>query len=123
MAKANLVLPDGTTVDIEGTADEVAILLAKMAAPAPTKSKTTVARTVRHKSNAKSTPVGRKKKVGPVGLMSELAAEDFFKTKRLIGDIQKKLEERGHIYAVNHLSPALLKLTQKKLLRRLKEKD
>ena len=46
MAKANLQLPDGTTVNIEGTADEVAMLLARFsgtAAPAavapPTASK------------------------------------------------------------------------------------
>ena len=33
MAKANLLLPDGTTVNIEGTAEEVAILLGRFSAP------------------------------------------------------------------------------------------
>ena len=33
MAKANLVLPDGTTVAIEGTADEVAVLLGRFFGP------------------------------------------------------------------------------------------
>ncbi len=41
MAKANLVLPDGTKVSIEGTADEVAVLLGRFstqeASSAPTK--------------------------------------------------------------------------------------
>lgn len=35
MAKANLTLPDGTTVKIEGTVDEVAIILAKFTGGEP----------------------------------------------------------------------------------------
>ena len=33
-----------------------------------------------------------------------------------------KLEENGHIYALHSLSPALLRLTRSKMLRRIKEK-
>ena len=47
----------------------------------------------------------------------------YFKSKRTIGDIQKKLEEMGHIYALTSLSTPLIRLTRSKnsALRRLKE--
>lgn len=57
---------------------------------------------------------------GPVGLITELAKDDFFKSKRMLPEIQKKLEENGHIYAQTSLSSAVLSLTKKKILRRLK---
>jgi hypothetical protein len=65
----------------------------------------------------------RARSKGPVGLITELAADDFFKTKRMLPEVQKKLEEGGHIYAQSSLSPAVLSLTKKKILRRLKEKQ
>ena len=60
---------------------------------------------------------------GPQTLIAELAGENYFKTKRKIVQIQKKLEEKGHIYAITSLSPPLLRLTRNKTLRRLKEKS
>ncbi len=121
MAKANLILPDGTTVAIEGTADEVAVLLSKFsqpseAAPKPKKEK-------RHAGRVTSGVAKNKKsKGGPTGLITELANEGYFKSKRTIGDIQKKLEELGHIYATTSISPCLIRLTKNRTLRRLKEK-
>ncbi len=58
---------------------------------------------------------------GPVGYVRELVAVDYFKTKRGLGDVQKKLEEGAHIYAVTHLSPAMTRLVRTKELRRIKE--
>jgi len=55
--------------------------------------------------------------------VKDLAAEDWFKTKRTIGDLQKKLEEKGHIYAMESLSTPLLRLTRSKVLRRIKDKS
>lgn len=121
MAKANLTLPDGTKVLIEGSSEEVANVLGKFSQPFETRVK-------RKKSKAKrkssiSSSRGAKKVVrGPVGYITELADEGFFKTKRKLPEIQKKLEEGGHIYAQTSLSPALLKLIRKRVLRRLKEK-
>lgn len=123
MAKANLTLPDGTTVKIEGTAEEVALLITKCAS---TKSSSRMP--ARKKSNRKPRSSGgivsKKSKAakGPVGLITELAEEGFFKSKRMLAEIQKKLEEGGHIYAQTSLSPAALGLTKKKILRRFKEK-
>lgn len=124
MATAKLVLPDGTTVNIEGTADEVATLLAKFSGNS---SSSTGAK----KRPAKKTPrrssgdnkKDRPKRKGPQTLLEELASDNFFKSKRTIAEVQKKLEEKGHIYALNSLSTPLLRLTRGKILRRIKEKN
>ena len=50
-------------------------------------------------------------------------SDNFFKAKRTIAEVQKKLEEKGHIYAVNSLSTPLLRLTRGKTLRRIKGKS
>lgn len=123
MAKANLVLPNRTTVNIEGTAEEVAAVLAKFSAPElPSPSR--AARKGRKKKPgvASSRNSNTKKPDGPTSLVSELAAEGYFKSKRALGDIQKKLEERGHIYAQTSISPVLTRLTRKRTIRRIKEK-
>lgn len=126
MAKANLILPDGTRVDIEGTADEVAILLARFSTQetigtgrAMVKNKTNKKR---RKANIGKGGGSSKKQDGPTSLVTELVEEGYFKTKRTLGDIQKKLEEMGHIYAQTSISPALTRLTRKRTIRRIKEK-
>ncbi len=121
MAKANITLPNGTKVTIEGTADEVATLLGRFsgpseAAPAVAKKK----KRKKKKSNGGSGGPAAKRK-GPQTLIAELAKEGYFKSKRTIGDIQNKLEEKGHIYAQTSLSTPLLRLTRIRTLRRLKE--
>lgn len=120
MAKASLVLPDGTTVTIDGTAEEVGVLLSKFSEASEL---TPVPKTKRKKAGSGTTTgmTSKKKKDGPTGLITELADEGYFKSKRTIGDIQKKLEERGHIYATTSISPCLTRLTKKRTLRRVKE--
>jgi hypothetical protein len=121
MAKAHLQLADGTTVNIEGTADEVATLLARfsgstIAPPVPAATKP-----ARAGKTGKSRATDRRK--GPKPLIEELIEQNYFKAKRTIGDIQKKLEEKGHIYAMHSLSTPLLRLTRSRALRRIKEKN
>jgi len=122
MAKANLILPDGTKVNIEGTAEEVSALLSRFSGgeSAPTKKKKARKKKKAAGQGKAGTRTNRK---GPQTLIEDLANENYFKSKRKIGDIQKKLEEKGHIYAINSLSPPLLRLTRKKVLRRIKEKS
>lgn len=122
MAKANMVLPDGTKVMIEGTAEEVAILLSKCS-PTGTSSfgRKTSRKSGRKISGRKEKGPG-KKKSGPTSYITDLVGEQYFKSKRTLGDIQKKLEEGGHIYAQTSLSPVLTRLTRKRTLRRIKEK-
>ena len=122
MAKANLTLPDGTTVKIEGTADEVAVLLAKVSGGEPGSPRRR--KTTRKKATKKKTARSRNrvKRKGPQVLIGELADSNYFKSKRSMSDIQKKLEAQGHIYAMTSLSTPLLRLTRNGTLRRLKEK-
>jgi len=76
---------------------------------------------------SKSKPVVKTSKTspprGPVGYITALQEEGFFKTERSIGDIRNKLEEEGHIYTLANLSPALLSLVQrqKRVLRRIRK--
>ena len=121
MAKASLLLPDGTKVNIEGTAEEVAVLLAKCSSTEPADSKTASKKRGKKRRSSGGSPPKKAKVKGPAGLITELAEEGFFKSKRMLPDIQKKLEEKGHIYAQTSLSTAVLRLTKKRILRRLKE--
>ena len=65
------------------------------------------------KSNARPTPVN---------LISGLVDGGFFKTPKELGAIKVALEEGGHFYPVTTLSPVLLRLVRKKVLRRIKDK-
>lgn len=123
MAKANLTLPDGTTVSIDGTAEEVALLLQKFTAPGTDGQRTGSRRATKARTTGRQQPAAKAVRKGPQQLVKDLAAEDWFKTKRTIGDLQQKLEEKGHIYAMESLSTPLLRLTRSKVLRRLKDKS
>jgi len=122
MATANLILPNGTKVTIEGTADEVADLLSRCSGSAPAASVLSGNTKPQHKTKRRKSKTPRTHSHGPKTFLEELAEEGFFKSKRTIGDIQKKLEEAGHIYGLNSLSTPVLRLTRGKLLRRIKEK-
>lgn len=122
MAKARLILTNGTKVLIEGNSAEVATLLDKFSQPVQSQNQRTHLKG--QKQSNRGLPKGtRKARKGPVGYIMELSEEGFFKTKRTLPDIQKKLEEIGHIYAQTSLSPAMLNLTKKRILRRLSEKN
>ena len=123
MAKANLVLPDGTKVNIEGTVEEVAVLLAKCSSTTPAGPSAATKKQRQKRGRGSGGTAKRPKARGPVGLITELAQEGFFKSKRMLPEIQKKLEQGGHIYAQTSLSPAVLSLTKQKILRRLKENE
>jgi hypothetical protein len=123
MAKASMIMPDGTKVQIEGTAEEVAVLIARCSSgvqpPAPGEKATRK----KHKAGKGGSAISGQRKSGPTVFISQLADEGYFKSKRSLSDIQKKLEELGHIYAQTSISPALTRLTRKRVLRRIKEKD
>jgi hypothetical protein len=122
MAKAHLVRPDGTTVNIEGTPEEVAALVERLSTTSePDRKRRTASRTRRPAKSGAGARAPRR--TGPQDLIAALAQQDFFKSKRTLGDVQAKLEEAGHIYAMTSLSSPMLRLTRKKVLRRLKDKD
>jgi hypothetical protein len=120
MAKSHIVLSNGAKIAIEGTPEEVAFLTARLSGASNLIG--TEANAV--PSHKPSVPLSKKKRLGPVGYIAELVQESFFKSKRSLPAVQEKLEEKGHIYAQESLSPALLHHVRKtKLLRRMKEKD
>jgi hypothetical protein len=119
MAKANMVLPDGTKVTIDGTADEVATLLGRFSnAGSAKRSGRRKASEAKTKTKANAT---RTKAAGPTEFIRELITEGYFKTRREIGAVRDKLEERGHIYPVTSISGPLLRRVKNKELRRIKE--
>jgi len=122
MAKANLVLGDGTTVAIEGTAEEVALLLQKFSSTSDAAGETRRKSPRKGHTASPRKSAGKSKRKGPQQLMADLADEGWFKSKRTIGDVQQKLEEKGHIYAMVSLSTPLLRLTRNKTLRRIKDR-
>ena len=116
MATANLTLPNGSKVAIEGTAEEVAALVSRLSGGGAGGDATPMQRQRRKRAAAASGAERRdRRSTGPRGLIEQLASDDYFKAqKRTIGDIQKKLEQDGHIYALHSLSSALLRLTRAK---------
>lgn len=122
MAKANLVLPDGTKVAIDGSAEEVAALLQKFSSADDRQTAAKRGSSRRRRGTAEGTATKTAKKAsGPTDYIRELIAEGYFKTKREIGPVRDKLEERAHIYPVTGISGPLFRLVKQKELRRLKE--
>ncbi len=125
MAKATITLANGTTAQIEGSASEVKELLEVFSGAHSHRVFQSPAQKRRKKSTSKNATNIEKKprKEGPMDLIRELIGGGYFKaSKRSLPDIQKKLEEQGHIYAQTSLSSPLTRLTRKKELRRIKEK-
>ncbi len=118
MAKASLTLGTGTKVSIEGTAEEVAVLLARFSS----EPVDVLGQDRGKRAKVKNRAAAAKAPDGPTGLITELASEGYFKSKRSLDDVRKKLEERGHIYPKTSISPILTRLTKRRTIRRLKEK-
>src|SRR5438309_158755 len=99
MPKANVVLADGTKVTIDGTTDEVAAVLQRIAlgrSEPSASGEPRVEKRRRRKAPGKGRvkpPNERTRAKGPADYIRELVLADYFKTKRGLGDVQKRLEE------------------------------
>lgn len=114
MVKAEIILKGGAKMIIEGSPEEILEIKSKMEGEDINKK---IAKEV---SQPRKKGI-RKSGIGPKSRILELIDEDFFKEKRSINNVQQKLEEKGSIYDLSSLSPALLRLVRKKLIRRIKE--
>ena len=124
MAKATLTLPNGTHVAVDGSPEEIAKLMSLYSSEGETgHQKSNLRSPSQDESTAKTKKKSSSAKKGPRGYISDLTEIGFFKQKRNIAEIQKKLEEQGHIYAQTSLSPTLLRLVRDHELRRIKDKD
>ena len=108
MATANIDLPNGTKVQIEGTTEEINRIIqyyghsGKDMTSEPTRS------------------TGRPSR-GAMQHLRDLIRENYFKEKRSLSDVQIKLEELGRIYPQTHISTPLRRLVRNKELRRIRE--
>lgn len=107
MAKADISLPDGTKVKIDGTPDEIAAVVQRF------KGKP---------DRPRRAPKGKAQKVQLVDLLANLIDGGFFKKKpKDLASVKAALEEMGHHYPVTTLSGAMLREVRRRNLRRLKQ--
>jgi hypothetical protein len=108
MAKAQITLPDGTTIHIDGTPQEISEV---------------VERRQKAQAEVKRRPKGRGTPGRPqlVDLIANLIDGGFFKKPQDLASVKAALEEMGHHYPVTSLSPTMLRQVRKRNLRRLKK--
>jgi hypothetical protein len=113
MMKAELVFSNGTQVKIEGTLEDVERLLKNYGDPETGRTQTA--------TQPKGTGNPPSEKSGPQQLVKALIDDGFFREKRRLADVNVRLEEQGHYYSIQTIAVNLLRLTKKKMLRRLRD--
>jgi hypothetical protein len=109
MPKATITTVSGAKVAIEGTQEDVAVLLARFEAG-------------ERGTQSSVRPREQQQKPTPMGLLSEMIALGFFSVPKELGAVRVALQEQGHFYPVTTLSPLMLRLVRRKELRRIKDK-
>jgi len=115
MAKAEINLPNGTKITVDGTSDE--IIKIQQAFSKNSESKPRKNYIYRNEGIPKKKP----SKIGPLGRIRVLIGENYFKKKRTLDDVKKSLEEKAMFYKHSDIAPSLIRLVKKGELRRLKE--
>ena|ERR1700733_11086283 len=127
MAKANITTKDGTTIQIDGTAEEIAKLVACFGgqgagiASSETRS-ASPRRKARTKPGSKAKSAG-KAKTGPASLVADMISEGSFKKPKVLTTVMTELKQGGHFYNDASIAVALLRAVKHKALRRVKEGD
>ena len=106
MAKAQISFPDGTTVKLVGTPDEISAVV--------NRGRGQEAKRRGGKGKAPS------QRVQLVDLIANLIDGSFFKKPKDLAAVKAALEEMGHHYPVTTLSGAMLRQVRRRNLRRLK---
>ena len=109
MAKAQIKFPDGTTVRLEGTPDDISAVIDRRQ-----KMKEPRGGSAKAKVKGRSTPQLSE-------LIANLVDGGFFKKPKDLAAVKSALEEMGHHYPVTTLSPTMLRQVRKRNLRRLKQ--
>ena len=118
MAEAKIQLPGGAMVDVTGTPEEVAKVLAMLKAG----GEGVATKAERSKADVKLSRNSKASTRGPKAFILELKSEGFFKGhKRTLRDVQQGLEARGRIYPATTLSGAVLDLVKARELGRVKD--
>jgi hypothetical protein len=107
MAKAQITTPEGVSIKVEGTPDEIVNLIAEL-----------------KKRDGTRTATGRSRSKLPrssvTALVESLIDGGFFKKPRGLAEVKDALAEMGHHYPVTTLSGVMLKQVRRRNLRRLK---
>jgi len=109
MAKANITMPDGTKMRVEGSAEEITELVRKL--QGSTNPTRTASKGVKE----------RRKRLRLVDHIEGLIDKNFFRTPRGLSEVRDKLREIGHVYPLTTLSPAMLTQVRRRALRRMKD--
>lgn len=112
MAKAHISFPDGTTVKLEGTPDEISGVIDRGRGKRDAKRGT---------ARAKVKVRAASQRVQLVDLIANLIDGGFFKKPKDLAAVKGALEELGHHYPVTTLSGAMLRQVRKRNIRRLKQ--
>lgn len=113
MARAEIKLPTGAVVTVEGSPEEIDQVLKLYAGVSSGKW----GRTGKFKVRASNGPGTS----GPMTLIRELKQEGFFDGKQALKSVVDKLAEGGNIYGDASVGKALQRLTQTRELGRIRE--
>lgn len=113
MTKANIELPNGTKISVDGSPEEVAKAVKLMQGDISSYSRKNHAPAKQTKKTVSS------RKVGLIGRVRELIREGLFKKQKTLQEVKDSLAEKGHIYPVTSISPALVRLVRARELRRI----
>lgn len=112
MATAQITTPDGISIKVDGTADEISSVIARLQKGTASAGK----RGPKTKSGRDTTESTRL-----VDLIDGLVDAGFFRKPRDLAGVKAALAEMGHHYPVTTLSGAMLRKVRNRSLRRLKQ--
>jgi hypothetical protein len=127
MAKANISTKDGTTIQIQGTAEDIAKIVACLgtqgAGTAPSGIPLAPARKKRRGTASAKAKRGGKTKTGPASLVADMIGGGASKKPKVLTAVMSELKQGGHFYTDASIAVALLRAVKRKELRRVKEDD
>lgn len=114
MARANIETSSGLKITIEGTAEEIASIVAhvKSEENTPQLQQTTPERKYRRSESAPTSLVG---------LIQELKENGFFDTPKKVKDVKDALAQQTHHYPLESISTTLIRRVKQGELGRIKE--
>lgn len=115
MAKATITQPGGAIVTIEGTPEEVEVILSRLNDKLPYRGKP------RLKVYSSHEKVVERRAQSVKDYIIELREGGLFKKPRGLSDVRVALAAEGHILPITTLSARMLELVKSQQLRRVKE--
>lgn len=113
MAKANIETGSGLKITVEGTAEEIASIVAHVKSGEDTPNQ--------HKPSEKKSRRSETSSTSLVGLIQELKEKGFFDTPKKVKDVKDELALQTHHYPMESISTALIRRVKHGELGRIKE--